>query len=1316
MRTRCSSIPQAMHATLYVVLWTALVGCSGPTVEIRSNALVTIASKSVAVPWETPTATPAPTAEPTASPEVTPAATPVTASHNPTLGFIGTQTTSEDSAKVVSIIASDTNVPLSCSDSNLFYTSSNPEVVASSNAISWGGVWPSCTATINPVANASGNADITITISDGLLTVARTFTLVVVPADDAPTISDVPNQTTNQNVSLNNIAVTIDDVDSALTCSALIASSSNVTLLPNSNISFSGTYPNCKVNLTPAPNQNGGTTVTLTVSDGTSRAQDTFTFTVVAGNGAPTLASIGPQVTNEDTTKVVTLSPTYANEPLSCSASNLLYTSSNPSIVASANAVSWDGVWPACIATVNPVPNANGSSNITIIISDGLLTASQTFTLTVAAVSDAPTISDVLNQSTNEDVALNNIAVTIGDVDAALTCGALTGTSSNTTLLPNANVAVSGTYPNCKVNLTPAANQNGSATVTLTVNDGSLTAQDTFTFTVTAVNDAPTISNVPDQSTSEDVALSNIAVSIGDIDSVLTCSALTGASSNTTVLPSANIVVSGIYPNCKLGLTPALNQSGSANVTLTVSDGLLSTQGSFALTVATTTPTLSQLATPANRSPGAPKYEDIIASPRQFDWPKAQGRDVLKDIKTFHATRLDWMYIQDGDQQIVSDLQKDGLTIGLALTHPRDTTARITGAVGFGARPYLYTLGRILDINGNVLDGRSSMHDPATEQVVKTWLQMFAQFKPVSIQRDEPDWGYTSWDFNPYALSQFNEYLATRVPQTTLDTLQITSPTTFDLKAYIGAHNNGASVPSAFKTLWQNFRQETLVSFFAKMKLWTKDLVGPDVEWSTNYSSFVSFTPIQLWSDFAISELQPSGGQFGIGNPWSLYKKITLARGLGKSIVVTLGSHNVRENKVMIGLTYAMGAHMLCPYGVYMKDAPRLFGDPAIYSDAYDFVDRWGKTFLAGYEEVLAIGNGIVPAASNLPPPVRLEDPSSSVYAFVRAKPGQADAPVVVHLVNWGTTTNQPLAVTLEPQRFFPGRGLKISLLRPGAEPTILSDGFQTRVDVPVPDYWSILVVEPSTAVANIPWAPEVTTESLEFFDSRSVVLRSRTPGSNIRYTLDGTTPTESSPSYVQPIVVSSSGSLKARAFVDGTGSPVSEFALTKLPSNALPQSVATLNQGLTYELRKGIQISTGADLDDPMKWAGATYQFTSSATGVIANLGLPSSATGSMFAVSLHGLIDVPQDGLYTFYMSADDECRFSIDQGVLINQTGRKVPPDLGMMEHSGTRLLSKGLHSIDVEFLQMYSSFGLKIQWEGPGLPRQDIAKEALKYSPP
>ena len=117
---------------------------------------------------------------------------------------------------------------------------------------------------------------------------------------------------------------------------------------------------------------------------------------------------------------------------------------------------------------------------------------------------NAPTISAVADQSLNEDNPTGAIAFTVGDVETAAGSLTVTGTSGNTTLVPNANVVIGGSGANRTVTVTPAANQNGTATITLTVSDGVAQSQDSFDVQVAAVNDAPTISTVADQNINED--------------------------------------------------------------------------------------------------------------------------------------------------------------------------------------------------------------------------------------------------------------------------------------------------------------------------------------------------------------------------------------------------------------------------------------------------------------------------------------------------------------------------------------------------------------------------------------------------------------------------------------------------------------------------------------------------------------------------------------------------------------------------------------------------------------------------------------------
>jgi VCBS repeat-containing protein len=127
-----------------------------------------------------------------------------------------------------------------------------------------------------------------------------------------------------------------------------------------------------------------------------------------------------------------------------------------------------------------------------------MATATGTVTVTVSATvvpNTAPTITNVLNTSTTEDVATSAIGFVIGDTETAATALTVTATSSNLTLVPDANIVLSGTGTGRTAVITPAANQSGTSTITLTVSDGALSASDTFVLTVTAVNDAPVAVN-----------------------------------------------------------------------------------------------------------------------------------------------------------------------------------------------------------------------------------------------------------------------------------------------------------------------------------------------------------------------------------------------------------------------------------------------------------------------------------------------------------------------------------------------------------------------------------------------------------------------------------------------------------------------------------------------------------------------------------------------------------------------------------------------------------------------------------------------------
>jgi hypothetical protein len=111
-------------------------------------------------------------------------------------------------------------------------------------------------------------------------------------------------------------------------------------------------------------------------------------------------------------------------------------------------------------------------------------------------VNNPPTISDVVDQTIPEDGSTGALDLTVDDAETPAGSLVVSGSSSDTTLVPNANVTFGGSSANRTVTVVPAASQSGSTTITITVSDGSLDASDTFVVTVEPVNDDPICQDV----------------------------------------------------------------------------------------------------------------------------------------------------------------------------------------------------------------------------------------------------------------------------------------------------------------------------------------------------------------------------------------------------------------------------------------------------------------------------------------------------------------------------------------------------------------------------------------------------------------------------------------------------------------------------------------------------------------------------------------------------------------------------------------------------------------------------------------------------
>jgi hypothetical protein len=201
-----------------------------------------------------------------------------------------------------------------------------------------------------------------------------------------------------------------------------------------------------------------------------------------------------------------------------------------------------------------------------------------------------PVISVLTNQTTRSGQATNQ-AFTIGDAETVATSLVVTSICNNTTLVPNGNIIVTstdGSGSNRLVTVTPAAGEIGTATITLFVVDGgTFFASRSYTLTVLPLNTPPTITGLVNTNTLVNTPVT-IPFTVGDAETAAGSLTLSSSSAYPSILPPGGISFGGSGANRTVTITPALNQTGVAVATVTVSDGSLTTNITFSVMVTPT--------------------------------------------------------------------------------------------------------------------------------------------------------------------------------------------------------------------------------------------------------------------------------------------------------------------------------------------------------------------------------------------------------------------------------------------------------------------------------------------------------------------------------------------------------------------------------------------------------------------------------------------------------------------------------------------------------------------------------------------------------
>lgn len=187
------------------------------------------------------------------------------------------------------------------------------------------------------------------------------------------------------------------------------------------------------------------------------------------------------------------------------------------------------------------------------------------------------------------------------------------------------------------------------------------------------------------------------------------------------------------------------------------------------------------------------------------------------------------------------------------------------------------------------------------------------------------------------------------------------------------------------------------------------------------------------------------------------------------------------------------------------------------------------------------------------------------------------------------------------------------------------------------------------------------------FIDETTVDLTCPLPGTEIRYTTDGSMPTKESALYDGALDVEETTEFAFRTFrPDGSPSDVVRTKYVKAPYAEAVTAPAALQPGLKavwHDFRGNLC----ADIDAaPVK---GEY--------VVESVSIPEEVKGNIGLV-MTGYLEVPADGIYTFALLSDDVSTLTLDGELLGDNDGAHSSVEIIVQ-----KALKAGLHPIEVRY---------------------------------
>jgi len=142
-------------------------------------------------------------------------------------------------------------------------------------------------------------------------------------------------------------------------------------------------------------------------------------------------------------------------------------------------------------------------------------------------------------------------------------------------------------------------------------------------------------------------------------------------------------------------------------------------------------------------------------------------------------------------------------------------------------------------------------------------------------------------------------------------------------------------------------------------------------------------------------------------------------------------------------------------------------------------------------------------------------------------------------------------------------------------------------------------------------------------------------------------------------------------------------------------QDLNYYNKGLAYSYLQGTvsKVSEIANLNTTRNSTSKNFDIT-----------VADSAFN--FAIVWKGFINLRAEGKYTFYTTSDDGSQLFIDSMLIVDNDGLHL-----MRERSSARVLTAGLHLIELKYFNKLGGKGLLVSYAGPNILKQAIPDSVL-----